>query len=1062
MFNLLSLVSWGFSSKKPSSNLELVSVPSEEEGHRTDQALKDAIDSSNCNGGNNNNVNAQVVPYPETSKDPEVTWALQVLDNLIALAKQCRTVSKSPNLETEAATVSPAKCKELQVEDSQQQQQQQQLGFKLLASSTCKTYTELPTLIMAPQHSPNGDSHEVRFADELYSLDDTDVELSPVEGDDDEEAFGYGKFAALNSKTDATVVDRVTGGKQQQEERINEASLTSLELPELETVFSESESSSDEDEGRLRHNQHLGQIVEEPETVVEDDDEEQERNSRPRDGGLSEVGSQPNEVMQGTQCIGQGEKSIKSSVALTSTTIRRVVDHEQAADINQTLQIQPLLPKRHEDNGRRKGSLTFDYLAPRVTVLDFQEEEEEEDEPSFRLWECESSSSPSRRRSSQPVSKDFQDPQYLQAASGLGGGSSAILESQKPPKGSRGSPFVWEENNHSTPNGYSSFDEIKKEFEQFPPQSVRQLEHRHRRFKDCSEGVKEAEEEEGGEGVGKEEEISCPSPSSFTYERSPTTSVVSDEQPPGQLAGSNSSSLFFQSGLGGAERFNPDLDAPRTVAFMYRESPASVLSQEPDEMPNSMSDDSSEPRNHQRPCSSTFIYRDESSDLESILEGFGINREKDEEEGHVEDSKPFELYWLRKKADAGRSETSVSELEKPFFSRFTYTAKAMLETSSEEDPFERHERSWLLRDTDLNSTPNSTPKSTPKSPLHTSPVSSAVPESSSDERWEEDEHKYVNHVVFEELRYFQEAEKWEPWLGKDDGDGVLDRTDLEFLFPPNFKYKDSLSSQEALEEIFNDTTDSSRQSIPQQHQHQQEATTTSTTTRKLDRHGHWVPYVTGRAIDESLGLDSPKGGSKRHTIPQVFSHISKGIEKLANHGSKRHTNSSPPDPSKVKSKDEDDNIFPSVRSWEVAGDEESGPRITSSLKKSSRRWRHPQQSSVAAATQQEPEKLASSRKFSSQARSASFVPSVSKRSRGVAHIAPCTGRLFSWPQRMRSFSNFHQKSRFMDSDDEGPIGERSFGMSARRDAQQMKRILKGSQKKYAEFSADDILKQDFG
>ena len=59
--------------KKPSSNLELMSVPAEEEDHRTDKALKDAIDSSNCNGGNNNNVNGQVVLYPETSKDPEVT-----------------------------------------------------------------------------------------------------------------------------------------------------------------------------------------------------------------------------------------------------------------------------------------------------------------------------------------------------------------------------------------------------------------------------------------------------------------------------------------------------------------------------------------------------------------------------------------------------------------------------------------------------------------------------------------------------------------------------------------------------------------------------------------------------------------------------------------------------------------------------------------------------------------------------------------------------------------------------------------------------------------------------
>jgi len=72
---------------------------------------------------------------------------------------------------------------------------------------------------------------------------------------------------------------------------------------------------------------------------------------------------------------------------------------------------------------------------------------------------------------------------------------------------------------------------------------------------------------------------------------------------------------------------------------------------------------------------------------------------------------------------------------------------------------------------------------------------------------------------------------------------------------------------------------------------------------------------------------------------------------------------------------------------------------------------------------------------------------------------PCAGRLFSWPQRLAFKVS---RSRRMDvSDDESVAGAESFGRSARRDAQQVRRILKGSQKRFSNLTVADILKDNF-
>lgn len=99
----------------------------------------------------------------------------------------------------------------------------------------------------------------------------------------------------------------------------------------------------------------------------------------------------------------------------------------------------------------------------------------------------------------------------------------------------------------------------------------------------------------------------------------------------------------------------------------------------------------------------------------------------------------------------------------------------------------------------------------------------------------------------------------------------------------------------------------------------------------------------------------------------------------------------------------------------------------------------------------------------------SFAETRSSRRRVAPVAVPtssCVGRLFSWPQRLPGFKSKSSKIRsktIADSDDDYSFhGDQSFGVEARRDAELVRRILKGSQKKYSNLTVDDILKEDFG
>lgn len=494
-----------------------------------------------------------------------------------------------------------------------------------------------------------------------------------------------------------------------------------------------------------------------------------------------------------------------------------------------------------------------------------------------------------------------------------------------------------------------------------------------------------------------------PSPSSITCDLSPH-SVYSDDQHCSVVEPFHHMENAGSLGLEMFSRF-PAQNG------MCCGSPTSVLSQEQgDEMPHLMSD-SSEPVEPKEPkdrirrrqsSASTFLqYRDESSDRESLCEG--------------EDS---QFKTLEQFVEA--SKMMKPRVQRLGFSKFTHSSKAMVETTSSEDEGEEEDEG---------------------------PYQS---------RRREEEENHVNSNS--DLRYFREAENWEPWLASSKDGDVLDPSDLDFLLPPDFQFKEQMVPDSQLEEICGkmEVLKISPGGSP-------------TFGNKTSHHSQWVPYVTS-----TQGLQSPKGGSsRRQSLPQVFSQISKTIEKLAiGSNSKRTVNVAPdlvnveppqspyPSPSAspiaMKDEDEDENISPSVSSWEVEGEVEDNGGPSNMTRR--RRWRR--------SNAEEDSKLPSptrTHRFSSRPRSTSFVPSKAKRRSTVPLVTmPCSGRLFSWPHRMMAFKV--SKSRLLDSDDERESvdGEHSFGRSAHRNAQQVRRILRSSRKRFANLTVADILKEDFG
>jgi hypothetical protein len=239
-----------------------------------------------------------------------------------------------------------------------------------------------------------------------------------------------------------------------------------------------------------------------------------------------------------------------------------------------------------------------------------------------------------------------------------------------------------------------------------------------------------------------------------------------------------------------------------------------------------------------------------------------------------------------------------------------------------------------------------------------------------------------------------------------DGD-ALDEADLQFLFPSHTQHRDTISSEEVLRE---DHT--SFLSLTPKTQHLQEL------------QNQWLP---------SSEFGGSRGGSKRHQ------ELSKSIEQLARNLSKRHSMDIPW--SQNTSTDDDEEIFPSVKSWEIQEDE--GPKDTPT--------QHCQQKQQGKKTV--------SYVTSHHSHLTSFVPS-SPKQRSTTALVPCGGRLFSWPGWILPFSA--SKVRFKETERHSANMKTSFGGPANRPAQTVKSSGNGSYKSHAAMTVADILRGDLG
>jgi hypothetical protein len=491
-----------------------------------------------------------------------------------------------------------------------------------------------------------------------------------------------------------------------------------------------------------------------------------------------------------------------------------------------------------------------------------------------------------------------------------------------------------------------SLEDIRAEFQQFPPQSLEEFELHEDNFHDAQFGQERDHKNllKGGRELAFQQ---YPSPSSFTFEHSPNSMCSED-----QLTARTSKRLYikipqdqlplnYYDHVGAVSSCeDPDskpvlrteLEYPWGAAFKYRDSPTSTLSEDPDEQPHPTEvSDSSEWMELGYPCSSTFVYRDESSDSESLKHD------------------PCEQLKVMKAAAA----TSGLPSHLPVI----HTPVSVLPKESTMD-YQRSETAASSPDVD-----------------------------------------------FSELQLFQHATNWESWLQRD-GD-ALDEADLHFLFPSHTQHRDSISSEEVLRE---DHT--SFCSLTPKLQHLQEL------------QNQWL---------RSSELGGSRGGSKRHQ------ELSKSIEQLARNLSKRHSMDIPW--SQSTSTDDDEEIFPSVKSWEIQEDE--GPKNTPTQQ----------------CHQKQQGKKTVSYVTSHHSHLTSFVPS-SPKQRSTTALVPCGGRLFSWPGWILTFSA--SKVKFKDTERRPANMKTSFGGPANRPAQTVKSSVNGSDKCHAAMTVADILRGDLG
>lgn len=295
------------------------------------------------------------------------------------------------------------------------------------------------------------------------------------------------------------------------------------------------------------------------------------------------------------------------------------------------------------------------------------------------------------------------------------------------------------------------------------------------------------------------------------------------------------------------------------------------------------------------------------------------------------------------------------------------------------------------------------------------------------------DHTNTNGV--DELRYFQEANHREPWLEKDGG--VLDDKDLEFLLPPETAPIPNDDSSKISEESHPGTSLENPKNPKSQNNW---VPCDDTTNRLLRRHSR---------SSSKEKLHPPKRSVK--FAPELVQESSIATP----------TPNPNPNPKSIRlprleslnPKDEDENIFPSVKSWEV--EEETATSTISPRRKRWLRSSHSQapespKCEVDEGETAEPSVISSRRRWRRCREATGDRTSV---------VVPCAGRLFSWPQRLAFKVS---RSRRGDvSDDESVEGTESFGRSALRDAQQVRRILKGSQKRFSNLTVADILKDNF-
>ncbi|XP_024365243.1 uncharacterized protein [Physcomitrium patens] len=522
-----------------------------------------------------------------------------------------------------------------------------------------------------------------------------------------------------------------------------------------------------------------------------------------------------------------------------------------------------------------------------------------------------------------------------------------------------------------------------------------------------------------------------PSPSSFTCRLSPT-SLFSVDQEPFHLSLSPFDDKFAY------------FPQAHKIASEISVSPRSVLSQEPKEVSHFLSHDSEMRKKNRAPRdSSCELNNYESSDLETPRKtGFG---------------------------------------ELPF-PPFTYNvADELGETSSEEDLDDACEVTTLA-DT------------------------------------------YQQHSSSPELHYFQEAEQREPWLDElDDADleflfpldfsnkyrnmiravpkvseEVWDMRnpniaqgnprkpteDIVTTVPEVRKEVSEMASSKKAQGSPRNTTKDIVTTVSEVRKEDSEVGSMKTPQETPKNRNAWVPYVTSQ-LHESYsslgtptkrGMTTPRRLSFQEKSSEVFvASLYRGIslEKQSpvqpKAAPKRRVNFAPdlvreipisasnlstrkpkppplPLPLRRASEEVDhESIPPNPRDWKV---EEDSPSILTSR----RRWGSSFRDETASISPGKP--IQAGWGFGEGLKS-------SRRGKGGQAMPFCAGRLFTWPQR---FGLKASKSRRPtdSSDEESVAGDgHSFGRSARRDADTVRKILKGSQKKYASLTIADILKQDF-